>query len=99
MLPLTLNTATFPLIPWFFRSLDRTFHTNVTTIPKTRLSFMKLCMALNKQKAEAWGEQNVRDAVDLLEKCLVLDCSRRITAEEALDHPFFHPSASHSPRS
>ncbi|KAI9289132.1 kinase-like domain-containing protein [Umbelopsis sp. AD052] len=77
---------------------NRTFHTNVTTIPKTRLSFMKLCMALNKQKAETWGEQNVRDAVDLLEKCLVLDCSRRISAEEALDHPFFHPSAS-SPRS
>ncbi|KAI8582128.1 hypothetical protein K450DRAFT_171348 [Umbelopsis ramanniana AG] len=72
---------------------NRTFHTNVTTIPKTRLSFIKLCMALNKQKAEAWGEQNVRDAVDLLEKCLVLDCSRRISAEEALDHPFFHPSA------
>ncbi|KAG2180398.1 hypothetical protein INT44_003402, partial [Umbelopsis vinacea] len=77
---------------------NRTFHTNVTTIPKTRLSFMKLCMALNKQKSETWGEQNVRDAVDLLEKCLVLDCSRRISAEEALDHPFFHPSAS-SPRS
>ena len=99
MLALKKTGHIFPLIPLIFRSLDRTFHTNVTTIPKTRLSFMKLCMALNKQKAEAWGEQNVRDAVDLLEKCLVLDCSRRITAEEALDHPFFHPSASHSPRS
>jgi cell division control protein 7 len=60
---------------------------------------MKLCLALNKQKAEAWGEQNVRDAVDLLEKCLVLDCNRRISAEEALNHPFFHPTATNSPHS
>ncbi|KAH8797206.1 kinase-like protein [Flagelloscypha sp. PMI_526] len=32
--------------------------------------------------------KEVRDLVDLIEKCLVLDSGRRITPKEALEHPF-----------
>ncbi|KAJ2956406.1 hypothetical protein NQZ79_g7719 [Umbelopsis isabellina] len=73
---------------------NRTFHTNIPNVPKTRISFLKLCLVLNKERAEQWGDENLRLAVDLLEKVLVLDCNRRISAEEALNHPFLSPNNS-----
>ncbi|KAG2174771.1 hypothetical protein INT43_005833, partial [Umbelopsis isabellina] len=72
---------------------NRTFHTNIPNVPKTRISFLKLCLVLNKERAEQWGDENLRLAVDLLEKILVLDCNRRISAEEAINHPFLSPNA------
>ncbi|CAM0138785.1 unnamed protein product [Umbelopsis sp. WA50703] len=70
---------------------NRTFHTNIPNVPKTRISFLKLCLVLNKERAEQWGDENLRLAVDLLEKVLVLDCNRRISAEDAINHPFLNP--------
>ena len=31
-------------------------------------------------------------AIDLMKRCLTLDCTKRITAKEALDHPFIEVS-------
>jgi cell division control protein 7 len=84
-------------VQWFAQGndlttlLDRTFHTNIPNVPKTRISFLKLCLVLNKERAEQWGDENLRLAVDLLEKVLVLDCNRRISAEDAINHPFLNP--------
>jgi serine/threonine protein kinase len=38
---------------------------------------------------DKWDRSEFLQAIDLLQKCLDLDCSTRITAEQALEHPFF----------
>ncbi|KAI9306698.1 kinase-like domain-containing protein [Cunninghamella echinulata] len=70
---------------------NRTFDTNIETLPKTRISLRKLCQVLNTEKFKLWTKENKEDilnALNLLEKLLTLDYTERITAEEALMHPF-----------
>ncbi|CAO3642521.1 unnamed protein product [Cunninghamella blakesleeana] len=70
---------------------NRTFETNIETIPKTRISLRKLCQVLNTEKFKLWTndyKNDIMNALNLLEKLLTLDYTERITAEEALMHPF-----------
>jgi cell division control protein 7 len=67
--------------------LNRTikFPCDPQNIPKTPLK--DLCNKLTSRK-----EQIPDSAFHLLERCLDLNPSSRITAKEALNHPFFHES-------
>lgn len=65
------------------RMYDRVWTCNIPSVPPTRPSWRHLCAALNPEFAEVPDE-----AFDLLEKLLDLDFKRRITALEALEHPF-----------
>jgi serine/threonine protein kinase len=49
----------------------------------------KLCHTLNKDAISTWNAEEFEKEVDLLKRCLDFDCDTRITAEEALEHPFF----------
>ncbi|KAI8391682.1 kinase-like domain-containing protein [Radiomyces spectabilis] len=66
----------------------RTFETNIESIPPTRVSFYRLVLELNNEHAKTWSEQELRDAVDLMAQSLELDWTKRITAKDALQHPF-----------
>ncbi|KAI8340202.1 kinase-like domain-containing protein [Chlamydoabsidia padenii] len=71
---------------------NRTFETNIQTIPSTRISLFKICQVLNTTKFKLWMEkdnQQVLHVIDLLEKLMALDYRHRITATKALEHPFF----------
>jgi cell division control protein 7 len=65
-------------------SYDRVWHCKVPTIPVHRLSWRHLCKQLNPN----WREMVPDEAFDFLDRLLDLDYRKRITALEALDHPF-----------
>ncbi|KAI8087765.1 kinase-like domain-containing protein [Gilbertella persicaria] len=66
---------------------ERKFSTNIH-IPNNRVSWTKLCESLNKERIATWDPKDYQEGLSLLDRCLDLDCSTRITAEEALKHPF-----------
>lgn len=66
------------------RSYDRIWHCNIPTVPETHLSWKHICSRLNPN----WPERIPEEAFDLLSRLLDLDYRTRITALEALDHPF-----------
>lgn len=68
--------------------LGRRLETNITTIPRKAKSLLELCRSLNEERFQEWGEEDVAKAVDLLKKCLQVDPEKRISAREALEHPF-----------
>lgn len=51
-------------------------------------------MNLNGDKLKTWASSDLETAVDLLQKCLTVDCNERITAKDALQHPFLQLSSS-----
>lgn len=61
----------------------RTWKSNLQTIAEDRVPFEQLIRRLNPNIAID------EEAMDLLYKLLDLNCWKRITAKEALDHPFF----------
>lgn len=68
---------------------NRNFSTNIH-LPKERLPFSKLCVSLNRESLSRWEKQDIKEGLDLLERTLDLNCSTRITASEALKHPFLN---------
>ncbi|KAI8382937.1 kinase-like domain-containing protein [Blakeslea trispora] len=66
---------------------ERKFSTNII-IPTNRVPWTKVCESLNKDKIAHWDTEKYQDAISLLDRCLDLDSTKRITAEEALSHPF-----------
>lgn len=66
------------------RSYDRTWTCSVPGVPKAKTSWQDLCRQLNPGMCEAIPAP----AFDLLDRLLDLDCRTRITAAEALSHPF-----------
>ncbi|KAL2315020.1 Cell cycle serine/threonine-protein kinase hsk1 [Schizosaccharomyces pombe] len=74
-----------------------TFETNVSTLTEKRVNFRKLILwascgsaSIYKEKLRHKPSQEERLCLDFLEKCLELDCNKRISAEEALDHDFLY---------
>lgn len=65
----------------------RTFSTNIN-IPLSRIPWSKLAEHLNKETIQSWNPKEYKDALDLLDKCMDLNPKTRITATEALQHPF-----------
>lgn len=61
----------------------RDWKSNIDTIPEERIPFEKIVGSLNP-----WIELD-KDGYDLLYRLLDLNLDTRITAEEALEHPFF----------
>ncbi|KAJ1982886.1 Cell division control protein 7 [Dimargaris xerosporica] len=63
---------------------DRSFFTNVPTVRENAIPFERLVKVYNEQ-----GLANTSpDMFDFLRRCLALDPAERITASEALSHPF-----------
>ncbi|EIE87639.1 hypothetical protein G6F46_000461 [Rhizopus delemar] len=69
---------------------NRVIHTNIPGLPKQKISLKKLCAYYNGDKLKEWPEKDIRNAMNLLESCLQLDPVTRITAQDALNHPFLH---------
>ncbi|KAI9265907.1 kinase-like domain-containing protein [Helicostylum pulchrum] len=69
------------------QNYERTFHTNIN-LPATKIPWKKLAEHLNKETIAQWDPNEFHQALDLLEKTLDLNKDTRITAEQALKHPF-----------
>lgn len=66
----------------------RRFETNIPSIPNTRkYKFKELINQMNPARAKRFNE--AEEIYDLLECILTLDPQKRITAKDALNHPFF----------
>lgn len=63
----------------------RNWKCDVPTVNYERMPFEELVAVFNPEGAR----QYPKEAYDLLDKCLRLDVNERISAKEALDHPFF----------
>lgn len=69
-----------------YLKIGRKFFTNIPTIPENRIGWKKLVAKLNPR-----GFELVPDtAYDFLDKCLTLNPEERITARQALKHPFLN---------
>ena len=73
---------------------NRTFHCNIPTVSHTA-SLTDFIFRLNPELANPGNHPDaeqyatdVANALDLVKSCLHVDCTRRKTAAELLDHPF-----------
>lgn len=66
------------------QSYDRIWRCNIPTVPTNHVTWRALCLQLNPKHAAEIPEE----AYDLLDRLLDLDYRTRLTALEALDHPF-----------
>ncbi len=66
------------------RSYDRIWSCNIPSVPSFKLSWRHLCERLNPN----WSEAVPDEAYDLLDRLMDLNYHTRISALEALDHPF-----------
>ncbi|KAI9021641.1 kinase-like domain-containing protein [Phycomyces nitens] len=69
-------------------SHNRTFETNIPSINQGPYNLGSICKTLNSRMFESWNQTDLKNAIDLMNKCLALKSDDRITAAEALDHPF-----------
>ncbi|WBW72247.1 Dbf4(Dfp1)-dependent protein kinase Hsk1 [Schizosaccharomyces osmophilus] len=74
-----------------------TFETNVNTLTEKRVNFRKLilwasCGSASIYKEKLMHKPSIEETVclDFLERCLELDCNKRITASEAMAHDFLY---------
>ncbi|OAD75426.1 hypothetical protein PHYBLDRAFT_123890 [Phycomyces blakesleeanus NRRL 1555(-)] len=67
---------------------NRTFETNIPSINQGPYNLGSICKTLNSRMFEAWNQTDLKNAIDLMTKCLALKSDERITAAEALEHPF-----------
>ncbi|KAI9257936.1 kinase-like domain-containing protein [Phascolomyces articulosus] len=57
-------------------------------LPERTPSLEMLCKRLNGETLKSWGDHDFNEAMSLLKNCLMIDSNERITAKQALDHPF-----------
>ncbi|EPY54033.1 CDC7 protein kinase Hsk1 [Schizosaccharomyces cryophilus OY26] len=74
-----------------------TFETNVNTLTEKRVNFRKLILWASCGSASIYKEKLMHKpsfeeslCLDFLERCLELDCNKRITACEAMAHDFMY---------
>ncbi|KAI8351235.1 kinase-like domain-containing protein, partial [Choanephora cucurbitarum] len=72
----------------FVEYYGRTIHTNIPTIPEDEVDLGAICHQINKERVDTWDPEEYKLAVDLMKKCLQLIHTNRLTATEALNHPF-----------
>ncbi|KAH0362957.1 kinase-like protein, partial [Aureobasidium melanogenum] len=69
--------------------------TNIPTISENGHSWEKILLwCTERRKTDLPLTDEEKEAVQFMSLCLELDPSKRITAEEALDHPFLNPNVS-----
>ncbi|KAJ1919461.1 Cell division control protein 7 [Mycoemilia scoparia] len=73
--------------------MGRTFFTNIPTVKEKGVTFERLIKVYNH---EGWKEIP-QDGLDFLRRCLCLNPEERITAKEALSHPFIANISTGSP--
>lgn len=56
--------------------------------PIELMDLLMACPAYSRHGV--YGESDLKEAADLMERCLKWDPSQRITATDALKHPFCH---------
>jgi cell division control protein 7 len=64
---------------------DRIWSCNVPSVPEEHVGWENVIRSLCP---EMFNLGIPRECIDLLERCLCLDPDERITAEQALNHPF-----------
>ncbi|OMJ24872.1 Cell cycle serine/threonine-protein kinase hsk1 [Smittium culicis] len=71
--------------------LGRNFYTNIPTVKDKGIRFDALVRTYSMESWKADVDYSVKFdlAIDLLKKCLTLNSKNRITASEAIYHPFF----------
>ncbi|RCI07133.1 hypothetical protein CU098_003737, partial [Rhizopus stolonifer] len=72
----------------FAKFYGRNIKTNLPGMPEEAPDMDELCRTLNNDKIASWDNEEYLLALDLMKKCLQLIDSDRITAVDALKHPF-----------
>ncbi|PHZ09733.1 kinase-like protein [Rhizopus microsporus ATCC 52813] len=71
-----------------FLLLGRNLKTNIPDMPEGAIGMDELCRYFNNGTIETWDKHDYLLAVDLMKNCLQLIDSNRLSAAEALKHPF-----------
>lgn len=71
-----------------FLLLGRNLKTNIPDMPEDAIGMDELCRYFNNGTIETWDKRDYLLAVDLMKNCLQLIDSKRLSAAEALKHPF-----------
>ncbi|CEG75560.1 hypothetical protein RMATCC62417_10581 [Rhizopus microsporus] len=71
-----------------FLLLGRNLKTNIPDMPEGAIGMDELCRYFNNGTIETWDRHDYLLAVDLMKNCLQLIDSKRLSAAEALKHPF-----------
>lgn len=72
----------------FVEYYGRNIYTNIPSIPEDEVDMAAICYEVNKQRVGTWDPEEYKLAIDLMKKCLQLIHTNRLTATEALNHPF-----------
>ncbi|CAO3675789.1 unnamed protein product [Rhizopus stolonifer] len=72
----------------FAKFYGRNIKTNLPDMLEEALDMDELCRTLNNDKIVTWDNDDYLLALDLTKKCLQLIDSDRVTASDALEHPF-----------
>lgn len=73
----------------FSQFYGRKLRTNIPTIPEQELDFESYLRKINPNRVEKWDPEEFKLAIDFMRQCLQLIHTDRISATEALKHPFF----------
>ncbi|KAG1170736.1 hypothetical protein G6F70_005186 [Rhizopus microsporus] len=72
----------------FAKFYGRNLKTNIPDMPEDAIGMDELCRYFNNSTIETWDKRDYLLAVDLMKNCLQLIDSKRLSAAEALKHPF-----------
>ncbi|CEP08861.1 hypothetical protein [Parasitella parasitica] len=76
----------------FTEYYGRTIHSNIPTIPEDPIDLVSFCREINRDRIDKWNQDEYLSAVDLAHHCLQLIHTNRVSASDALNHPFLASS-------